>query len=75
MLALSAKGQALHDTVAPLVLECERRLLSVLDPDELAQLHRLMERLGSEGMERLMSGLKDAPVSPVSSAQVDPSES
>ncbi|SEK39502.1 transcriptional regulator, MarR family [Pseudoxanthomonas sp. GM95] len=74
VLALSAKGQALHDTVAPLVLECERRLLSVLEADELAQLHRLMERLGGEGMHRLISGLKDAPVSPVSSAQVEPSE-
>lgn len=75
VLALSAKGQALHDTVAPLVLECERRLLSVLDAEELAQLHHLMERLGGQGMERLVSGLKDAPVSPVSSAQIDPSES
>ncbi|WDS35581.1 MarR family winged helix-turn-helix transcriptional regulator [Pseudoxanthomonas sp.] len=75
VLALSTKGQALHDTVAPLVLECEHRLLSVLDAEELAQLHHLMERLGSEGMERLVSGLKDVPVSPVSSAQVNPSES
>jgi len=72
VLALSAKGQELHDTVAPLVLECERRLLSVLSPEEVEQLHALMGRLGGAGMEQLLDGLKDAPVSPVSSAERHP---
>jgi DNA-binding MarR family transcriptional regulator len=72
VLALSAKGQAVHDQVAPLVLACEQRLLSVLDAEELAQLHALIGRLGGEGMNRLLAGLQDAPMSPVSSAQIDP---
>lgn len=72
VLALSAKGQAMHDQVAPLVLACEQRLLSVLDAEELAQLHALIGRLGGEGMNRLLSGLQGMPMSPVSSAQVNP---
>jgi DNA-binding MarR family transcriptional regulator len=72
VLALSEKGRDLHDTVAPLVLECERRLLSVLDESEVAQLHALMQRLAGSGMDNLLAGLKDAPVSPVSSADRNP---
>lgn len=46
VLALSAEGLRIHGLVAPLALDCERELLSPLDPAERETLARLLARIG-----------------------------
>lgn len=55
VLALSEAGYRIHEEVAPLALECERRLLEPLDDAERAQLDRLLRKL-DEGAGRLDPG-------------------
>ncbi len=45
MLRLTAQGQALHDAMFPLVHDINRELLALLDPDQVAQLDRMLELL------------------------------
>lgn len=45
LLSLTREGESLHARIAPIALESEERLLSVLDARERQQLHRLIERL------------------------------
>jgi DNA-binding MarR family transcriptional regulator len=56
VLALSETGYRLYDEVAPLALECERRLLAHLHPDERAVLDQLIDRLMEHGLPHLESG-------------------
>jgi len=44
-LSLTAIGASLHAKIAPIALECERRLLCSLDARERAALDRLLDRL------------------------------
>ena len=53
VLTLSEDGFRVYDEVAPMVLECERQLLSPLSDEERAQLDRLIEKLGKEGLKRM----------------------
>jgi DNA-binding MarR family transcriptional regulator len=53
MLALSASGRQVYETVAPLVNEMEDRLMSVLSEDERVLLERLVERMAKEGLQRM----------------------
>ncbi len=56
VLALSEAGYRIYDEVAPLALECERRLLAHLDPGERALLDVLIDRLMEEGLPHLEAG-------------------
>jgi DNA-binding MarR family transcriptional regulator len=56
VLALSETGYRIYDEVAPLALECERRLLAHLHPDERAVLDQLIDRLMEHGLPHLESG-------------------
>lgn len=49
VLALSEVGYSVYDEVAPMTLECERRLLTELTDEEAEQLSRLMDKL-SDGV-------------------------
>ncbi|WP_411834068.1 MarR family winged helix-turn-helix transcriptional regulator [Pseudoxanthomonas mexicana] len=60
MLKLSEVGYSVYDEVAPMTLECERRLLMHLDAEERAQLDHLMRKLG-DGVEGLAEGMKAWP--------------
>lgn len=53
VLTLSADGFRVYDEVAPMVLECERQLLSPLTDEEREQLDKLIDKLGQEGMKRM----------------------
>lgn len=53
VLTLSEDGFRVYDEVAPMVLECERQLLSPLSDEERAQLGRLIDKLGKEGLKRM----------------------
>lgn len=53
VLTLSPAGYAVYDEVAPMALECERRLLAPLSEEERALLDRLIERLRTEGLDCL----------------------
>jgi len=53
VLALSKLGFEVYDVVAPMVLECERRLLAPLDHDDRVALDRLLGKLGGEGLQAL----------------------
>ncbi len=53
VLTLSEDGFRVYDEVAPMVLECERQLLSPLSDEERAQLDRLIDKLGKEGLKRM----------------------
>lgn len=44
-MALTRKGRALHDRMAAVALERERRLLGCLEPEEVDQLISLLERV------------------------------
>ncbi|MES1158647.1 MAG: MarR family transcriptional regulator [Terricaulis silvestris] len=44
-LALTAAGAAVHAQIAPVALECERRLLAALDARDKAALDGLLDRL------------------------------
>lgn len=52
VLALSEVGYSVYDEVAPMTLECERRLLEELSAEEKAQLIVLIDKL-SNGIERM----------------------
>jgi DNA-binding MarR family transcriptional regulator len=56
VLALSEAGYRIYDEVAPLALECERRLLAHLEPAERAVLDALIDRLMDEGLPHLEAG-------------------
>ena len=56
VLALSEAGYGIYDEVAPLALECERRLLAHLDAAERATLDSLIDRLMDEGLPQLEAG-------------------
>lgn len=53
VLTLSEDGFRVYDEVAPMVLECERQLLSPLSEEERGQLDRLIDKLGKEGLKRM----------------------
>ncbi|MCD7097970.1 MarR family winged helix-turn-helix transcriptional regulator [Stenotrophomonas sp. MMGLT7] len=53
MLALSAAGREVYETVAPLVNEMERRLMSVLSEQEQQTLEHLIDRLATAGLPRM----------------------
>lgn len=50
VLALSPQGFEVYDAVAPMVLECERRLLAPLNNEEREMLERLIGKLGNIGV-------------------------
>ena len=56
VLALSEAGYRIYDEVAPLALECERRLLAHLEPAERALLDAMIDRLMDEGLPHLEAG-------------------
>jgi DNA-binding MarR family transcriptional regulator len=56
VLTLSETGYRIYDEVAPLALECERRLLAHLDAGERATLDRLLDKLLREGLPHLEAG-------------------
>ena len=56
VLALSEAGYRIYDEVAPLALECERRLLAHLEPAERALLDAMIDRLMDEGLAHLEAG-------------------
>ncbi|MGV8931143.1 MAG: MarR family winged helix-turn-helix transcriptional regulator [Luteimonas sp.] len=56
VLALSQAGYRIYDEVAPLALECERRLLAHLSADERATLDALLDRLMEHGLPHLEAG-------------------
>ena len=53
VLALSAAGFEVYETIAPLVIEMERRLMSVLTEEEEQGLERLITRLAEAGLARM----------------------
>jgi len=56
VLALSEAGYRIYDEVAPLALECERRLLAHLSAEDRATLHGLIDRLMEQGLPHLEAG-------------------
>ncbi len=58
VLALSQAGYRIYDEVAPLALECERRLLAHLSADERATLDALLDRLMEHGLPHLEAGTR-----------------
>ena len=56
MLALSAAGFEVYETIAPMVIEMERRLMSALTEDEEQVLERLITRLADAGLQRMNEG-------------------
>ena len=52
-LSLSAAGFEVYETIAPLVLETERRLMSVLSEEEEALMEKLIVRLAEHGLPRM----------------------
>ncbi|MET0129573.1 MAG: MarR family transcriptional regulator, partial [Stenotrophomonas chelatiphaga] len=53
VLALSAAGFEVYETIAPLVIETTRKLMSVLSEDEEQLLEQLILRLAGEGLQRM----------------------
>lgn len=53
VLALSAAGYEVYETIAPMVLEMEGRLMSVLSEEEEALLETLIMRLAEHGLPRM----------------------
>lgn len=51
--SLTAKGQALYDEFLPVVVELNRQLLLALEPEEIAQLDGLMDRLAERAKANL----------------------
>lgn len=51
--SLTAKGQALYDEFLPVVVELNRQLLLALEPEEIAQLDGLMDRLAERAKAHL----------------------
>ncbi len=52
VLALSEVGYSVYDEVAPMTLECERRLLSGFSPEERQQISLLIDKL-SDGVAHM----------------------
>ncbi|WP_045737502.1 MarR family transcriptional regulator [Xanthomonas sp. MUS 060] len=50
VLHLTHAGVEVYHVVAPMVLECERRLLAPFNQDEQHLLHQLIDRLATEGL-------------------------
>ena len=65
VLALTEAGTVVYDEIAPMVLECERRLLSPLSEEERAMLNRLVDKLAGAGMDALKAGVADMEFSAV----------
>jgi DNA-binding MarR family transcriptional regulator len=53
VLALSATGRRVYEQVVPLARAYERQLLAVLDAEERAWLHRILDKLSGEGLRAL----------------------
>ena len=53
VLALSAAGFEVYESMAPLVIESERKLMSVLSEEEEQLLERLITRLSEAGLPRM----------------------
>lgn len=51
--SLTDKGQALYDEFLPVVVELNRQLLLALEPEEIAQLDGLMDRLAERAKANL----------------------
>ena len=51
--SLTAKGRALYDEFLPVVVELNRQLLLALEPEEIAQLDGLMDRLAERAKANL----------------------
>ena len=54
VLRLSDAGYSVYDEVAPMTLACERSLLAPLTDDERETLWRLIDKLGSAGMDEML---------------------
>ena len=54
VLTLTDAGHSVYAEVAPMVLACERHLLSPLSEDERLLLGTLIDKLGAEGMEEML---------------------
>ena len=54
VLTLTDAGHSVYAEVAPMVLACERNLLSPLSEDERATLDRLIGKLSAEGMDEML---------------------
>lgn len=59
VLTLSAKGLEVYSEIAPMVTECQRRLVSPLSQDEREQLESLIDKLSGPGMDALLAGVAD----------------
>ncbi|MFL0337757.1 MULTISPECIES: MarR family winged helix-turn-helix transcriptional regulator [Stenotrophomonas] len=57
VLALSAAGFEVYETIAPMVIEITRKLMSVLSDEEEQMLEKLILRLAGEGLERMGEGV------------------
>jgi 2-polyprenyl-6-methoxyphenol hydroxylase-like FAD-dependent oxidoreductase len=57
VLALSAAGFEVYETIAPMVIEITRKLMSVLSEEEEQVLEKLILRLAGEGLERMGEGV------------------
>ncbi len=57
VLALSAAGFEVYETIAPMVIEITRKLMSVLSDEEEQLLEKLILRLAGEGLERMGEGV------------------
>ncbi len=57
VLALSAAGFEVYETIAPMVIEITRKLMSVLSEEEEQMLEKLILRLAGEGLERMGQGV------------------
>ena len=56
VLALSAAGFEVYETIAPLVIEITRKLMSVLSEEEEQMLETLILRLAGEGLQKMDQG-------------------
>eukprot|EP01092_Planopodium_desertum_P006740 TRINITY_DN27644_c0_g1_i1.p1 TRINITY_DN27644_c0_g1~~TRINITY_DN27644_c0_g1_i1.p1 ORF type:complete len:612 (-),score=250.58 TRINITY_DN27644_c0_g1_i1:79-1914(-) len=57
VLALSAAGFEVYETIAPMVIEITRKLMSVLSEEEEQVLEKLILRLAGDGLERMGEGV------------------
>ena len=57
VLALSAAGFDVYETVAPMVMQLTRKLMSVLSAEEVQLLERLITRLADAGLEQMDAGI------------------
>ncbi|MFT4197997.1 MAG: MarR family winged helix-turn-helix transcriptional regulator [Pseudoxanthomonas sp.] len=57
VLSLSAAGITVYEEIAPMVVECQQRLVSPLSEDERRQLETLIDKLAGPGMDALLAGV------------------